>query len=225
MCVSAVVETERSQVAALLGLGTLASAGDASDGAGDLPRRLEARHPAWVVRLGRSGRLVAERMRFNPYVARRRSLGGDPWTSTLLGANHGLVVLRTFSEWVSARRLLELGLIDPHEVHCAFNRVAPHPGWAADRLLLANFHAAGPLLVPVLFDETAGERQFVVVTDDPPALLQPTGLAQAPRALGLEAAHEWLQVVDADDPFAIDFEEVLEDGKAAAYTFSLYKSA
>ena len=225
MCVSAVVETERAEVAALLGLGSLVTAEAEGD---DLPRRLEARYPAWIVRLGRTGRLVAERMRFNPYVARRRSLAGDPWTSTLLGANHGILVLRTFSEWVSARRLLELGLIDAHDVHCAFNRVAPHPGWAADRLLLANFHAARPQLVPVLFDQGAGEdteRQFVVVTDEPPPALQRTGLAQAPRALALEAAHSWLQVVPEDDPFAIDFEEVLEDGKAEAYTFSLYKSA
>jgi hypothetical protein len=245
MCVSAVVETDRQRIATLIGLSRLTAVdgpgdgndGSRSDGSADaqLPRRIEARTYAWVVREASGGRLVVEPMAFNPYVVRRRNLQGDMWASSLLAANHGLVILRSFSEWISAELLLGLGLIGVHDANCAFNRVAPSPQPGGrgpqGRLLLANFTPQGSVLVPVLFDGGRDSRppdlhrEFVLITDEPPEDLHMTGVAQAPVGLTVEAALEWLHIGSGEESIAIDFEEVLEDGKAESYAFSLYKSA
>jgi hypothetical protein len=135
--------------------------------------------------------LIAEPMAFNPYIIRRPELGGDMWARSLLGRNHGLVVLKGFSEWVAPEPLLNHRLLQVHDICCAYNRVS-------GRLLLANFTPESSLLVPVLFDDTrAGEngspaRAFVMISDEPHPGLRAIGIRHAPLSLGLEAAFEWL---------------------------------
>jgi len=252
MCISAIVETTRTKAAALLGLSHLdamtADSALPTSTDGELSRRIEARSEAWIIRQASGGRLVAEPMAFNPYVMHRRNIGGDMWASSLLTLNHGLLVVRGFSEWVHADLLLSQGFIGIHDANCAFNRSAVHPGEARgvhSRLLLANFTPSASLLVPVLFDRArvpesslaAGSREFVVISDDPPMALEQVGIDQIPLNLSLEAALEWLHIeIDAlsgdtppgdgdGDQVAIDFEAVLADNKAEAFEFSLYKSA
>jgi hypothetical protein len=160
--------------------------------------------------------MTGERMTYKPYVLKRRHLGGDMWASSLLAANHGLILLKSFAEWVSADLLLGQGLIGLHDANCAFTRSAGGP---LGRLLLVNFTPPQPLLAPVLFDQHP--REFVLIADEAPPALRALGVAQAPLGLGADAALEWL----AAEEFAVDFEEVLEEGRKETFAFSLFKSA
>lgn len=232
MCVSALVETDPEKLAAKLGLSQLVMASPAGL---ELPRRVEARDPALVVRQAAGGRVVAEPMAFNPYVLRRSSLGGDMWAEHMLASNHGLIVVKGYSEWVSLGLLVSQGLIPMHEAHCAFNRFATPQAFgsrAGDRLVLANFgpESGGSLLVPVLFDvrrdlQTAPEspirHEFAVVSDEAVAHLH-FGAAHAPVCLTAEAAMEWLCTEEEE---AVEWDEVLADSKRNAMSFGLFKSA
>lgn len=233
MCVSALVETSPEKATSMLGLNGLIRALDFAP-----TRRIEARAPAYVMRLGAGDRLVAEPMVFNPYVVRRGNVTGDLWADGVFTVNHGIVAVRAFSEWVSALRLVRMGLVSPYDANCAYNRFAPAPGGlltgTPDRLVLANFtpQDGGPLLVPVLFGtsrsaDAAQPLEFCMITDDPPAEVALAGAARAPVSLSPQAALEWLHTrpESEDGSVDIDFEEVLEDALNEAYEFALYKSA
>lgn len=240
MCVSAVVENDIERVAARLGITQLQAVGTDHD----LPRRIEARDSAWIVRLGSGGRLVAEAMSFNPYTLKRSSLMGDMWAESMLGSNRGILVLKGFSEWVSLGLLLSQGIIPLHEANCAFNRFA-HPdqrygGRGDHRMVLANFtpEGAAGLLVPVLFDqqrkpdrEDAPVREFAIVSEDSVVPVMAFGAEICPASLTLEGALEWLDN-SADegeeeaecDPSATSL-AVLEQPRAQSLVFGLFKAA
>lgn len=241
MCVSLLLETEATRLGAALGVPTVVG------GAPGDPARVESRGVATVLRIGAGGRLVGERMSFNPYVLRRSNVGGDLWAHALLGESHGLLVVRAFSEWASADRLIRSGMINPFDVNCAFNRFAagastpgigPQP---RDRMVLANFKpmSGRAMLVPVLFDTSRVKnadppREFAVITQDPSDDLASMGVAHLPVGLTTEAAWAWLTAADASVPPAadgeggsvdIDLDEVLEDERDEDLQFSLFKSA
>lgn len=235
MCVSALVENDGEKLAAKFGLPHLSVPRESEELS--LPRRIEARDPALVVRRGTGGRFVAEPMAFNPYALRRGSLGGDMWAEQMLSTRHGIVVLKGYSEWVSLGLLVGHGVIPVHEAHCAFNRFAakaPGPGSrAGDRLVLANFQptAGGSLLVPVLFDARRDlasnpggpvASEFAVVSDEV-APHQQFGAPYAPVCLSMDAAMEWLCTDDAEG--LVDWDEVLADSAAGPMAFGLFKSA
>lgn len=235
MCVSALVENDLERLAAKLGLATLSLAVPAADL--ELPRRIEARDPALVVRQGSGGRFVAEPMAFNPYVLRRSSLGGDMWAEHMLSTRHGIVALKGFSEWVSLSLLIGHGIIPVHEAHCAFNRFAtPSAAFGTrqgDRLVLANFNPAsgGSLLVPVLFDvrrdvsanpSSPLVHEFAVVSDDVYGTDKALGAGHAPVCLTHEAALEWL-CTEEETP--VEWDEVLADSSPGPLAFGLFKSA
>lgn len=244
MCVSLLVENDPTILAASVGLSQIGFVHDAGQSG---TTRVEARAPSLVLRLGAGGRIVAETMTFNPYVVRRTNVTGDLWAHALLGESHGLLVVRGFSEWTSGHRLMRSGLANLFEVNCAFNRFAAPMGMAPaideprDRLLLGNFTPVrrGPMLVPVLFDasrrpESTTQREFAVITRDPPMEVARTGAGHTPVSLTVEAALAWLHAASAEDPEAtesqeqdaeMDFQEVLDDAREESYAFSLFKSA
>lgn len=242
MCVSLLVDNDPSALAASLGLSKISLIEEAAPFG---TRRIEARAPSLVLRLGAGGRIVAEAMSFNPYVVRRSNVTGDLWAHSLLGESHGLIVVRAFSEWASGYRLMRSGLANVFEVNCAFNRFATPAalepmGGHRDRLVLANFTPArrGPLLVPVLFDvsrrpDGTTKRDFAVITHDPPEEVARTGAEHTPVSLTIDAALAWLHAASAEDPLDADpgedvdtdFQEVLEDARDEAYDFALFKSA
>lgn len=237
MCVSFLVENDPSLLAAKLGLGAI------HDVALTDAARVEPRGAATVLRLGAGGRIVGERMTFNPYVLRRAHLEGDLWAHALLGESHGLLILRAFSEWTSAEALVRNGIANVFEINCAYNRFASEASRfardARDRLVLGNFKPsdAGVLLVPVLFDRSRRpdadiEREFAIITDDPHPGIARTGAAHVPVNLKNAAAWAWLhavQHVPVDDgpggEVDVDLDEVLEDQTSEGFQFSLFKSA
>ena len=236
MCISAVVETEPEKLADHFQIRShLVASGGTSP-----TRRVEASDVAWTLRLGSAGRLHTETMAFNPYTVSRDALGGDLWASSLVSSNHGLIVIKGFSDWVDARILVAGGYISALDIHCAFNRsrsrltsgktYAHYRSDPNDRLLLVNFTPVKPMLVPVLFDEQkqAGvaqtTREFIIVSDEPPRALAQLGLSYAPLSLQPEAALEWLHSHDMDLD-SVYFEEVLAARRPEALALSLYKSA
>ena len=250
MCVSAIVETELERIAARLNLTRLddvttwherpASAFEAP------PKRIEAHDPAVIIRQGNGGRLVAERMAFNSYVLHRASLGGDMWAERMLSHQHGLLVLKSFSEWVNLGMLLGQGLVPLHEANCAFNRfAAPSQRFGSgreNRQVLANFNPAsgGSLLVPVLFDLRQRQEvgalthEFAIISDDPHPAMRPFGTEISPVCLSYEGAMEWMHVQgagtepseDGEDPGAEPaWNEILADGRPEVCSFNLFKSA
>ena len=228
MCTSAVVETESDRIPRAIGVSRLPDCGNEA-----LVRRLETKSRAYVAVPGRQGLVTSAVMAFNPYVLSVTNLAGDMWASSLLGANHGLIVMKSFSEWINARLLVNHGIINAHEIHCAFNRVLvaqKSPDSEAARFLLSNFAASAPMLVPVLFDRSrtaesgaASIQEFVVLTRPAPDLA-PLGISNSPVALSREAALEWLHPHD-HDLTAPYFEDLLHDEQNMEYQFSLYKSA
>jgi len=229
MCISALVETDLEKLAALLGVPRLLASTPKPP-----CRRVEAHQSAWIIRQSGAGRLVAEAMSFNPYVVRRSNIGGDMWASSLLANNHGLVVLRGYSDWVSAQTMIEGGMIHHHEANCAFNRsqsqYGPQHG-GDSRQLLVNFTPRAPLLVPVLFDQARPQvlgqelrKEFVMISDQTPPLFDQLGLSQAPLALDLHTALEWLFAADLD-PEIDDCSAFLDDSDAPDCALALYKSA
>jgi hypothetical protein len=226
MGVSVVIEPNVEKLADRLGVEGLArfAAGD------DAPRRLECDAVVPVVRQCSGGRLVAEPMRFKPYLIDRRHLAGDMFADALLGATHGLVALRLFSEWLSPMRLVQLGVVPPHEVHCAYNRFQPG-GDGRERLVLGNFAPEDDalLLVPVLYAPTPegpSNADFVLVCDAAPPEVAALGGRLAPIALDRETALQWLATGPDDATDTVDFAALLAGHRpASALSVALYKSA
>ena len=229
MCISALIEPDLHKLAALLGVQRLEAS------TAEPPcRRVEAHQPAWIIRQTGAGRLIAEAMSFNPYVVRRSSIGGDMWASSLLANNHGLIVLRGFSDWMNARTMVEGGVIHLHEANCAYNRSQSQYGSAhgrEGRQLLVNFTPRAPLLVPVLFDQARPQmvgqeshKEFVMISDQPAPPFDQLGLNQAPLALDRHMALEWLFAADLD-PEIDDCAALLDDCNVPDCALALYKSA
>lgn len=245
MCFSAVVEDELEKIAARLNLAQISEVipegPDVASPKSQVSRhRIEALGHAWIVREGVAGRLVAERMSFNPNNI--KWLNNDPADPKPLTMpdNHGLLVLKGFSEWVSIDLLFSRRLIAVHELSCPFNRIRQLTG-RHDPAILANFtpERQASLLVPVLFDArpvgiTAGMREFVILSTEPEAGLRSYGAGFSPMSLTLSAATEWLHVRGLDEAgeansgeedVAIDFSEILAQSARENYTFTLYKAA
>lgn len=194
MCVSLLIETDVYKASAVLGVDVPTIVAN-----GPLGRRLEAHAQGQIIHIGAGGKLALKPMSFNPYLIRRQDISGDMWVSSLVGANHGLLLLRGFSDWVAPEPLVRLGLVDHHDVNCAFNRTC-------GPLLLANFVPERALLVPVLFDlmpvakdqEPFQNWQFIMISESAPNYLKTLGVAHVPLSLDLESAFQWINVAGSE---------------------------
>ena len=186
---------------------------------------------------------VSDGKRFTTYNARRDNITSPFW-GECFGRNHGLILLKSFYEWVAVKDLVRAGRVSLDQIKSEFEKQKaerkmrlkeagkPYKPTKAElteatfRKVVIGFNAMGghDLLVPVVFSRKSshtGEVRygFAVVTDDPPLEVEAAGHDRCPVFLDSEAAGRWLKPEDAQDDFELS--QLLKSRPSLVFEHSL----
>ena len=167
-----------------------------------------------VHKTGEGLRITPMRFRYNgeavypdsemrePHLLDMRQLTSNEWAAKAFGKNHGVLVLRSFSEWMNVKAMLKNQLAPAHQVTSAFSRFC---GYRDERCILTNFTPSGRrvVIIPVLF--AAGEQpddidEFAVVATQPPQELLLSGCGIFPVNLPEACVEPWIAGLPPEPP-------------------------
>lgn len=183
-----------------------------------------------------------------PYNARRDHLSSPFW-SAAFGVHHGIVILKSFFEWVKVEHLVKSGLVSLNDIKDIREQFLQESERRKKRLkeqgkkytptktelqdplkrnVIVQFKPTkeSRLVVPVVYTETKQKDEslkygFAIITDDPPAEVEKTGHNRCPVVIKRENIDDWL---NPKSRHASELDDLLSQGSKEVFIPSLVKT-